>query len=307
MGLVVDRLVTWGSLVRFSHSVFALPFAVIMLVVVSRRYPVTWQQLVLLLVCVVAVRSAAMAFNRVVDARIDAANERTKAREIPSGRVSVREAWLLVGAAGVVFIAGSFGLGWHCGVLSVPVLVLLCGYSLVKRVSSLCHVILGIALALAPGGVWYALTATWSWQPVPLMVSVMFWVAGFDILYACQDEKFDRSYGLKSIPSLLGVLGARIVSVVLHVGSLCFLAQFGISFELGLWFWCGAALFAGLIASQHVVVHRQGLDSIDQVFFVRNGLASVALLGFVLLDQMQYGTRGVTALKSESYQTQVRQ
>ena len=281
-----NRLIAWGSLVRFSHSVFALPFAVIMLLVVSRRYPVTWQQLILLLVCVVAARSAAMAFNRLVDARIDADNERTKAREIPTGRVSHREAWLLFGVAAFVFIFASFGLGWNCGMLSLPVLVLLCGYSFFKRFSSLCHLILGVALALAPGGVWYALTAKWSWQPVPLMLSVMFWVAGFDILYACQDQEFDRAYGLKSVPSLFGIRGARIASVVLHVASLFFLAQFGLSFNLGGWFWCGAALFSLLIASQHLVVHRHGLRSIDQVFFVRNGLASVVLLVFVLLDQI---------------------
>ncbi len=285
MGVIANRLVLWGSLIRFSHSVFALPFAVIMIVVVSRSYPVTWQQHALLLVCIVAARSAAMAFNRIVDANIDADNERTENREIPSGRVSIREAQLFTVAASFVFIAGSFKLGWHCGVLSVPVLGILFGYSFVKRFSNLCHFILGIALALAPGGAWYALTAIWSWQPVPLMVSVMFWVAGFDILYACQDEKFDRAYGLKSIPSSVGVVRARIASLILHGLSLFFLAHFGVSFELGIWFWCGAAIFAVLIAGQHVVVYRHGLSSIDQLFFVRNGLASIALLGFVVLDQ----------------------
>jgi 4-hydroxybenzoate polyprenyltransferase len=252
----------------------------------------------------VAARSAAMAFNRVVDARIDADNERTMGREIPTGRVSIREAWLLVGTASLIFIGGSFGLGWHCGVLSVPVLGLLCGYSFVKRLSSLCHMILGLALALAPGGVWYAVTATWSWQPVPLMVSVMFWVAGFDILYACQDEKFDRAHGLRSIPSSLGFVGARIVAGVLHAGSLYFLARFGLSFNLGVWFWCGAALFAVLIASQHMVVHQRGVCSIDQVFFTRNALASVALLGFVSLDQLQYARSGATTPQLQPYQNQ---
>lgn len=286
MGKIANMLFVWGSLVRFSHSVFALPFAIIMLIVVSRSYRITWQQYVLLLVCVVSARSAAMAFNRVVDANIDADNQRTQGREIPSGRVSIREAWVFIGMAALIFIAGAFGLGWHCGVLALPVLGVLCGYSFVKRFSSLCHLILGLALALAPGGVWYAITATWSWQPVPLMVSVILWVAGFDILYSCQDEDFDRAYGLKSIPSSVGILGARVASLVLHSMSLCFLAQFGVIFDLGVWFWCGAVLFAVLILGQHVIVHRHGLSSIDQVFFVRNGLASIALLVFVVLDHL---------------------
>jgi 4-hydroxybenzoate polyprenyltransferase len=274
--------------VRFSHSVFAIPFAGIMLLVVMRNYAVSWMQLGLLLLCVVSARFAAMAFNRIVDARIDARNERTKNREIPAGRVTPREAWLLVLTASLVFTAASFGLGAHCGLLSVPVLGVLLGYSYVKRFSSLCHVVLGVALACAPGGVWYALTATWSWQPIPLMVSVMLWVAGFDILYACQDAEFDRTHGLRSVPSMLGIPVARGIAIVLHILCVCFLAVFGHSFGLGGWFWCGAGLFAALIASQHVVVHRHGLESIDQIFFVRNGLASVVLLMFVLADQVTF-------------------
>jgi 4-hydroxybenzoate polyprenyltransferase len=307
MKVVVDRLLVWGSLIRFSHSVFALPFAAIMLLAVARIYPVTWQQVVLLLVCVVAARSAAMAFNRVVDARIDARNERTKGREIPTGRVSTNEAVVLVIVASLVFIGGAFLLGIHCGVLSLPVLAVLCGYSFLKRFSSLCHLILGVALALAPGGVWYALTATWSWQPVPLMVSVMLWVAGFDILYSCQDEQFDRTYGLQSIPSSVGILGARIIAAGMHILSVFFLVQCGRSFGFGLWFWCGAIVFAVLIASQHLVVHRRGLESIDQVFFVRNGLASIALFLFVLVDQWQHHRATTTTATSPQSQSPVRE
>lgn len=288
LSLILRRLVVWGNLVRFSHSVFAIPFAGMMLLVVMRNYAVSWMQLGLLLVCLVSARFAAMAFNRMVDARIDARNERTKNREIPAGRVTPAEAWLLVVGAALVFIAASFGLGVHCGVLSVPVLGILLGYSYMKRFSSLCHVGLGIALACAPGGVWYALTATWSWQPVPLMVSVVLWVAGFDIVYACQDAEFDRAHGLRSIPSAIGIPASLKVAIVLHVVCAFFLVVFGHNFGLGSWFWCGAGLFAALIASQHVVVHRRGLESIDQIFFVRNGLASIALLVFGIADQFAF-------------------
>jgi 4-hydroxybenzoate polyprenyltransferase len=284
MDSVVRRVVVLGNLVKFSHSVFALPFALMMLLVVNRSRDVSWWQFGLLLVCVVAARSAAMAFNRVVDAGFDAENERTRMREIPAGKVSMREALLLVAISSVVFVSASFLLGVHCGVLALPVLLVLLGYSYVKRFSALCHLILGVSLALAPGGVWYALTATWSWKPVSLMVSVMLWVAGFDILYACQDLKYDTAKNLKSMPAKLGVRGARILSGLLHVGAVYSLVIFGRTFELGGWYELGVWVFAALIASQHITIARRGMSCIDQVFFTRNGVASVMLFLFTALD-----------------------
>jgi 4-hydroxybenzoate polyprenyltransferase len=281
---VVNRLVIWGDLVRFSHSIFAIPFAGVMLLVVMQSYPVSLSQLGLLVLCVVSARTAAMAFNRLVDARVDGLNERTQNREIPSGRVSNREALGLVIGAALAFIGASFGLGTHCGFLSFPVLGVLCGYSFFKRFSMACHLVLGVSLALAPGGVWYALTANWSWKPVPLLISVAFWVAGFDILYACQDAKFDREQGLFSVPSVFGVRVARGISVGMHILSVFFLFMFGRTFDFGFCAWGGVFLFSVLIASQHLVVQQRGIESIDQLFFVRNGLASVALFTFVLLD-----------------------
>ena len=288
---LIERVVLWGRLVKFSHSVFALPFAAIMVLAVWRQHPVTWQQLVLLLVCVVAARTAAMAFNRVVDAGFDLQNDRTKSREIPAGQISRREGLGRVAVSSSVFIGAACGLGWHCGMLAVPVLVILCGYSFVKRFSSLCHFVLGLSLALAPGGVWYALTATWSWTPVPLMVSVLLWVAGFDILYACQDYEFDRTHGLMSVPSVLGIQAARWLSSVLHLGSVCSLAVFGLSIGFGVFFWVGVGIFSGLIASQHRTIYRYGLASIDQVFFVRNGLASVTLFLSVIVDSLVWSSQ----------------
>jgi 4-hydroxybenzoate polyprenyltransferase len=285
MSAVVQRVAVLGSFVKFSHSVFALPFALVMLVALSRTYPVRWWQLVALIVCVVSARSAAMAFNRLVDATFDARNVRTQNREIPSGKVSRREAAMLVVVSALLFIGGAFVLGVHCGVLALPVLVVLLGYSYAKRFSALCHFILGLSLALAPGGVWYALTATWSWQPVSLMVGVLLWVAGFDILYACQDVEFDTQSGLQSVPARLGVGRARALSMVLHLGAVGALVVFGMSFAMGALFWCGLALFSVLIASQHIVIARRGLSCIDQVFFTRNGLASVLLFLFALLDR----------------------
>lgn len=283
---VVDRIAVWGRLVSFSHSVFALPFAVIMIALVARDRSVTYSQVALLILCVVAARTAAMAFNRYVDSDIDAQNPRTAQREIPAGVIARGSALALTFCASGVFIGGAWALGWHCLVLSPLVLIVLLGYSLMKRFSSLCHVVLGVALALAPGGVWYALTGEWSWKPVPLMMTVILWVAGFDILYSCQDAEFDRGRNLFSVPSLVGVNKARAFSAALHLLSLVFLGVNGFVFKAGTLYWVGASIFSMFLLSQHRVVSERGVASIDRVFFTRNGAASVVLCVFVLIDAM---------------------
>jgi 4-hydroxybenzoate polyprenyltransferase len=281
---LLQRVAVWGSLVKFSHSVFALPFALIMIVLVAQERAITVAQISLLIVCVVSARTAAMAFNRCADSEIDARNPRTAGREIPAGVVGRGSALSLVVVSCAVFVAAAWGLGTHCLVLSPCVLAVLLGYSLMKRFSSWCHVVLGIALALAPGGVWYALTAEWSWSPVPLMVSVILWVAGFDILYSCQDAEFDRGQGLYSVPSVLGIERATKLSTFLHGLSVVALATNGLMFNVGGLYWFGVGIFAVFLFSQHRIVRRLGLSSIDQVFFSRNGAASIALFLCVALD-----------------------
>jgi 4-hydroxybenzoate polyprenyltransferase len=279
-----QRVATWGSLVKFSHSIFALPFALIMVLLISRERPLSALSLSMLVVCIVAARTAAMGFNRLVDVEIDKANPRTKNREIPSGVVTKREAAALVVSACAVFVTGSAMLGVHCLVLAPVVLVVLLGYSYVKRFSSICHVVLGIALALAPGGVWYALTAEWSWRPVPLMGAVALWVAGFDILYSCQDEEFDRGVGLFSVPSMIGVTRAVRIAALLHLFAVAMLVWSGSLFHVGIIYYLGVALFAALLLSQYLAIILKGISCIDQVFFTRNGAASVLLLLSVLID-----------------------
>jgi 4-hydroxybenzoate polyprenyltransferase len=281
---VKNKIAIWGSLVSFSHSIFALPFAVFMIGVVHLRYPVTLLQVCLLVVCVVAARTAAMAFNRVVDAEIDSSNPRTREREVPTGKVSTREGWILVISSSALFLYGSYLLGTHCVVLAPFVLALLLSYSFFKRFSALCHLVLGFALACAPGGVWYALTGEFSWEPIPLMGAVLFWVAGFDILYSLQDESFDAKTGLHSIPVALGSKKARVLSVVFHVVSTVLLALSGMFFNLGIGFWIGFTLFSVTIALQHVDVARHGVACIGKAFFTRNGFASVALCFLTLVD-----------------------
>ena len=281
-----QRVMNWGALVKFSHSVFALPFALIMLLVLSRSWGVQSETVFLLVLCVVAARTAAMGFNRIVDREIDRKNPRTAGREIPRGVVSVWEAWALTLGSAAAFVIGAALLGSHCLVLAPALLLVLFGYSLMKRVSSSCHFVLGMALACAPGGVWYAVTGEWSLKPIPLMAAVLFWVSGFDILYSCQDREFDRTQHLKSIPVLLGVRGSIGAAGLLHAGSVACLAAFGASFSLGAFFWVGLSAFALLLASQYVAIYRQGIACIDQVFFSRNGLASIALCAAVAADRL---------------------
>lgn len=282
--MVLERLGLWASFVTFSHSVFALPFALMMMVVLARTYPFSWIQVVALVVAVVAARTAAMSFNRLVDASIDAANPRTMGRELPSGKLSSLEAWGLTAASALLFAAAAAALGTHCVIMVPPVLVVLLGYSLLKRYTSVCHFVLGLALALAPGGVWYAVTATWAWEPLWLMGAVLTWVAGFDILYSCQDMEFDRAVGLFSLPRYLGSRGARLAAAGLHVATVILLIEFGVVFELHRAYTVGVVCFATLLLNQHVVVARRGIACIDRVFFTRNGAASLALFAFVVLD-----------------------
>jgi 4-hydroxybenzoate polyprenyltransferase len=284
--IVLERLALWGSFVKFSHSIFALPFALIMMVVLARAYPLSWVQIVSLVAAVVAARTAAMAFNRLVDASIDAANPRTSGRELPSRKVSSREAWALTIVSALVFAVAASTLGMHCLMMVPPVLVVLLGYSLLKRFTSMCHFVLGLALALAPGGVWYAMTATWAWQPLWLMGAVLAWVAGFDILYSCQDMEFDRERGLFSVPRYLGFRRARLLAAGLHLATVALLAEFGVVFELHAAYAFGVALFAALLLNQHLLIARQGIACIDLVFFTRNGAASLVLFACVVLDRL---------------------
>lgn len=279
-----NKVVVWGTLVSFSHSIFALPFAVLMIGVVHLKYPVTISQVSLLILCVISARTAAMAFNRVVDVEIDRANPRTKEREVPSGKVSPREGWLLVLFSSSVFLLGSYLLGMHCFVLAPMVLAIVLSYSFFKRFSALCHLMLGVALACAPGGVWYALTGRFSWEPVPLMAAVLLWVSGFDILYSLQDQEFDAKVGLHSIPVALGSSRARVLAIVFHFISCVLLALSGVVFGLGAGYWIGFVLFSGTIALQHRDLSRLGKACIGRAFFTRNGFASIALCVATLLD-----------------------
>lgn len=292
MGIVThafaQRVSLWGRLVAFSHSIFALPFALSMVIVSTSYAPVTGIQLLLLVVAMVSARTGAMSFNRLVDAELDKENPRTKGREIPIGKVSKGEGIFLCAAASLVFIAAAYLLGMHCAVLSLPVLAVLYLYSYAKRFTASSHFWLGLALALAPGGVWYALTATISLEPIPLMTAVLLWVAGFDIIYSCQDVEFDSKRGLYSVPSRFGIAAALKLSLVLHILCILLLIVFGLSTNRGTAYYLGVVLFGGVLLSQHTLVSAKDLSKINQAFFARNGAASFIFLVGTFLDRIVF-------------------
>ncbi len=282
----MSRLLDWLRLVRFSHSVFALPFALASAWLAGGGMPPP-RVLVLVVLCAVAARTAAMAFNRLADRRLDAANPRTASRELPSGRLEARAVLGLVLLASALFVAGAFALNRLSGWLSLPVLAVLLGYSLVKRVSWLAHAALGLALALAPMGAWVAVQGNLEGDltaPLLLAAAVLLWVFGFDLIYACQDAEHDRGAGLHSIPARFGIAAALRLSSAAHVLTFVFLVALGLSAALGAAYWVVLAVVALLFLWQHRIVAPDDLSRVDVAFFTLNGWVGVALFAGVALD-----------------------
>jgi 4-hydroxybenzoate polyprenyltransferase len=237
-----------------------------------------------MLVCMVAARTAAMAFNRWVDRDIDAKNPRTAKREIPAGAVSANAALGLTIGSSLLFIASAATLGQTPLMLSLPVLAVLLGYSLTKRFTWAAHLFLGLALALAPGGAWIAMGAAPEPGIVLLMAAVLTWVAGFDVLYSLQDERFDRDNGLHSIPSRFGTLGAVIISGGLHVVTVGSLVGTGVLLGRGVFFYSAVGVITALLTYEHALVGRGNLSKIDKAFFDINGYVSVVFLALTAVD-----------------------
>lgn len=283
--MIATRLKRWGELVAISHTVFALPFAAAAVVLAhgEPHAPLTVRRAIALLGCMITARSAAMAFNRYADRDVDAKNPRTANRPVPSGKVSPREALALTIASGLAFCAIATTLGFWPAVLAPPVVVVLLGYSLAKRFTWAAHAWLGLALALAPGGAWLGMGASPNLGIVALMVAVLTWLLGFDVLYALQDEAFDKKEGLFSIPARFGGTNARHIAAVAHVVTVACLAGAGLLLHRGLVYAVGVAAVAVVLVVEHRLV-RGDLSKIQNAFFDCNAYVSLGFFATTLID-----------------------
>ena len=259
-------LSTYLSFVRVSHTVFALPFAFTGALLAARQATPPWTSFVWILVCMVSARSAAMGFNRIVDARFDALNPRTANRELPRGAMTTGNAWGFVGVAVVVFVGAAFQISALCGWLSPLALAIVGWYSLAKRFTYYTQAFLGLAMAVAPVGGWLAAGGGLSPAPWLLGLAIGLWVAGFDIIYACQDHAFDVAHGLKSIPVRFGVAGALRVSRLLHVATVAAMAALALVVPLGPIYLAGVALVAVLLAYEQSIVSAGDLSRAADAF-----------------------------------------
>ena len=272
------------DLIKFEHTIFALPFALISLLVASNGRP-AWSVLLWVLVAMVGARSAAMAFNRLVDARIDAANPRTSDRHIPAGTISAKGTGLFVVLAAALLVLAAYMLNPLCFYLSPVALLVVLGYSYMKRFSPLAHLVLGLGLGIAPVGAWLAVRGEFAAFPLWLAAGVLFWVAGFDTIYACQDVEHDRRVGLHSLASRMGVEKALMLSRVFHVLSVAFMAgAFRRADNLGVVSLLGVVVMAGLLAWEQAIVRGGDMRRIDKAFFEINSWIGMVLLAAVLVD-----------------------
>ena len=282
----IKKVNNYLSLIKFSHTVFALPFAIIgyFLAITYTDATFDLRLFALVILCMVFARSAAMAFNRFIDRKIDEQNARTAIREIPAGVVKPKAALVFVIINCVLFVVTTYFINSLCFYLSPIALLVVLGYSLTKRFTALCHLVLGVGLALAPIGAYLAVTGAFSWLPLFFSFAVLFWVSGFDIIYALQDEAFDKSKNLKSIPVWLGTKGALTLSTVLHVFSALFVIYAGIYAHFNMWYWIGVVIFTGLLTYQHTLVKPNDLSKVNIAFFTTNGIASILFAVFVVID-----------------------
>jgi 4-hydroxybenzoate polyprenyltransferase len=283
---VLNKINKYLSLIKFSHTVFALPFAIIgfSLAIHSGKAQFSIQKLLLVLACMIFARSAAMAFNRYIDKTFDAKNPRTAIREIPAGKISANAALTFVIICSAAFVLCTWFINPLCFYLSPVALFVILGYSYTKRFTPLCHLILGVGLALAPVGAYIALTQEFALLPVLVGFLVLFWVSGFDIIYALQDEEFDRSQNLKSIPVYFGKRNALRLSELLHLFTAALVVFLYFSGNFNWMFLIGMVLFIGLLIYQHVLVKPNDLSRVNLAFATTNGVASVIFSIFACCD-----------------------
>jgi 4-hydroxybenzoate polyprenyltransferase len=273
------------SLIKFSHTIFALPFAIIGFFLSYPESNISYLTFIYVMMCMVFARSAAMAFNRYIDRDIDTINPRTsEIREIPSKKIKPSSALKFVILNSILFIITTFLINQLCFLLSPIALIIILGYSYTKRFTFLCHFVLGIGLSLSPIGAYLAVTETFDILPIYFSMIVLFWVAGFDIIYSLQDEKFDTENNLNSIPVYLGKKNALLLSRFLHFICFLILIFIGTRTNFGEYYFIGGAIFSFLLIYQHTLVKHDDLKKVNIAFFTTNGIASIVFGFFVILD-----------------------
>lgn len=277
---MLAKLTTTLEMIKWEHSIFALPFALVGAMLAANGVP-SFRQLLWIVIAMVAARSAAMAFNRVVDAEYDAANPRTRMRALPAGLLTRGFVVAFVVVSSVIFIFAASQLNRLCLYLSPVALAILLLYSYTKRYTRWSHLVLGFADAIPPAAAWIAVRGTLDWKILPLVAAVTFWVGGFDVLYACQDYDFDCRVGLHSIPRWVGIRKALILARIFHLITIAFLAWTSYLFGLGILGWIAVFLFAAMLAYEQSLVSHDDLGKLDAAFFTANGVVSVVYFLFV--------------------------
>ena len=281
-----SKINSYLSLVKFSHTIFAMPFALIGFFMATQivDFIIDWKILLLVILDMVFARNAAMGFNRYLDRDIDAINNRTEVREIPAGKLTANQALIFVIINSLAFIVATSFINSLTFLLSPVALLVILGYSYTKRFTPLCHIVLGVGLGLAPIGAFLAVAGVFNLAPVLLSFVVLFWVSGFDIIYALQDEEFDKKYKLKSIPVLLGKKNALVLSSILHFFAFALLLFIGYYANYTFYYWVGVLFFAIVLIYQHLLVKPNDLSKVNIAFFTLNGIASVVFAVFFILE-----------------------
>jgi 4-hydroxybenzoate polyprenyltransferase len=282
-------LMRHANLVRLPHTIFALPFSLVGVVLASYVAPISLNEVIWVVVAFTTARFAAMGFNRIVDREIDARNPRTRSREIPSGTMSVREAGVAVAIASAVFFVAAWQLNMLCFILAPLALGWVLFYSYTKRLTRWSHLVLGVGLSIAPVGGYLAINGHWSdpwWMLIALAIAVATWVGGFDILYALQDVSFDRENGLYSVPSTFGESNALGIARVLHLVTVAALAIAGLGAGAGILYYAGVLVAGLLLLYEHSLVRTNDFSRLDAAFFTMNGVISIVFLGFVFTERL---------------------
>lgn len=280
----IGSVIVFGRMIKLSHSVFALPFAMAGAALAARSHGIDGQQLVWIVIAMVSARSAAMGFNRLADRVMDGKNPRTWDRALPKGRIAPRAVALIVGACCALFVFSAYQLNELCLKLSPLALLVILSYSYFKRFTWATHLVLGLALGIAPMGAWIAVTGIFDPAMLWLSAAVLTWVAGFDIIYACQDYEFDVTQGVHSIPRRFGIRSALVAARLLHAATAAFLLAVYQVYDLHALYLCGTVLATGMLVYEHTLVRPDDLSKIDVAFFNTNGLVSVVFFVFLLGD-----------------------